>query len=267
MAHYSIYIPGGRGASPNLLNSVGLGDLQLRQQWDWCEAKGPDGGDGAIGTVFDQRAKEGSMPLMGYHKDRQQWRPSVINPKAELPKGAFWYGFEPERPPTPVELAHRTQINGWDVVLQDKAAWRIPESLQLPMDIGHDEETGELVRMYSHQYEKFCRQAEKYVFVMFEHILALETLRHKYTDIPDDEIHVDFQLADAWDYCAMAMSINYRVASPVLGRGFLNLLDERSLAQIIRATLSMPAILEVIEKKNLTSPSSIHVGLSTEPGD
>ena len=72
---------------------------------------------------------------------------------------------------------------------------------------------------------------------------------------------------DVWEYCCQALSINYRVADPILGKGFLDLFDERKLALIVRATIALPDILEVISKKKITSPVSIPVGLGTSAGE
>ncbi len=249
MAHYSIYIPRACGASPELLPSVGLAELQRRQQWDFYDvARGPDGSHGVIATVFSHR--DDSNPSIGYLPHQQQWTESAANPGQELPKGAFWFGVETDRPPRPIDLSHQTLMNGYDVRLKDGNAWRIPETLQMPMDIGRDPNTGELTKLYPGEYHAFCKQAEKYVIVLFDNILNLEILKKSNPAAAPAEVSSEFVLEDIWEFCCTALSLNYRLADPILGHGFMDLLDERKMALIVRATIALPDILEVIEKKS-----------------
>jgi hypothetical protein len=265
MAHYSIFLPGRSGAQ-NHLASVGLGELERRRSWDWVEvARGPDGQAGVIGTIFG--AVSGEDPVRGYDPDRQQWAAGPANPELELDKGAYWYGFEPQRPPQPADLVHPTVMAGTDVVLKDGNAWHVPESLQLPMDIGRDPDSGELKRYYTPQYEQFCRQAEKYVFVLFENIMTLEMMQRLQPQGPKGELTTEFVLEDCWQYCCQALSLNYRVVDPLVGSGMLDLFDDRKLMLVAMATIAFPDILETIEKKNVVRPVSVRVSANMTFGD
>lgn len=256
MAHYLIFVPNRHGALGHF-EAVGLKDLERRGGWDWMEVdKGPDGSQGVVGTYFD--ALSGENPARGI-VDEQKWIPSPANPEAGTEKGAWWYGYEPARPPTPLDLVYPTVMAGKEVSLKDGNSWLIPEALQLPMRIGRDPESGEVTKIYSEKYEKFCKQSEKYVEILFENIVAIEIQKRMHPSAEPTDIKAEFTLTDLWDYCCEALSLNYRVCDPIIGYGFLDLIDDRDMARIALATIAFPDIYEVIEKKKNTSNVSIGV--------
>ena len=179
---------------------------------------------------------------------------AVRTPISACQKGRYWFGIEPDRSPRPLDLAHHTIINGYDVLLKDGNLWRIPETLQMPLDIGRDPDTGELTKFYSSHYEDFCKQAEKYVFVMFENILTLDILSQGEPNVKDEQIHVAFTLEDVWEYCCDGLATNYRVCDPADWQGIPGPARRTEDGADRASHLSMPDILEVIEKKKITSP-------------
>jgi len=254
VSHYLIYLPGRSGAVGHL-ESVGLGQLEQRKSFDWMEVdSGPDGKGGVIGTVFGAPSKD--EPFHGYDPSSQEWRAGPPNRDIGVSAGDWWYGFDPSRPPVPADLMHDTVMDGKDVILKDGNGWLVPESLSLPMNIGRDPETGDIRRYYTGKYEEFCKATERYVFILFENIMSLELMKKMNPGMPDGEYKTDFVFEDLWDYCCLALSINYRVCDPIAGHGFLDLFDDRKMILIAMATIAFPDILEVIEKKKVTSPVS-----------
>ena len=247
MAYYSIFIPGASAADKHL-ESVGLGDLERSRSWDWIEApRGPDGLQGVVGTVFGSAS--GQEPIRGIDLAKQKWVRGAADPVKEIAAGAWWYGSEPDRPPVPADLINQKVLRGSDVTLRDGNAWHIPEALQLPMRVGRDIETGEIRRKYATEYEAFCEASENWVQTMFDALYGLEVEQNNNPNKPPGEVQMQFELSNPYLYCCMALSLNYRVMDPIVGDEYLDLFDDASMANIVRATIAFPDILTVIEKK------------------
>jgi hypothetical protein len=260
MPHYSIYIPNVQGADNAHLERVGLGELCTDKGPEWCQVlqNGPDGGRGMVGMWRTNHPE--LDPLWGVQLDKQKWLPGPAN-KNGRKKGDFWIGWETERPPKPDDLRRAKMHSGGYVTLRDGNHWLIPEAIQLPHLVGIDEDTGDVALQYSPEYESFCRASEQYAMLICQRIGALEQLRTQRPNIPEDQVAVDFVLADAWTYCCDAIALNYRVNAEVIS--LLKLLAKPHIVTVLAATIALPDILNVKNQKKKTERVSIPVGLST----
>jgi len=265
MSHYSLYIPGQRFGRTSFLQPLGLAELEENCGWDWCEVtEGPDGASGVIGTVLC--ADPVRRPAHGYRPDIQRWSPCPPDEVKGICKGDLWFGIEPERPPSPIDLQHSRTYEGQFVKLKDGNEWKIPESLSLPMQVGRDPETGELQKYYPDKFSEFCRMTERFVYTFFENIALLNVMKQRFPEMDEKELTVTFELEESWEYASRALSINYRVCDPLVGYGYLDLMNEMHMVMIIRATIALPDIIDVIKKNKIDSPVLIPVGLNTDDG-
>lgn len=135
MAHYSIYIPGATAPNPALLDQVGLPGLvrdnDVGPQLVPILNNGPDGGGGLLFTWLDVAGIQNN-PVQGYSADVQRWEPAPRDPVLGLPEKRYWFGFEPQRPPTPEDLLRRNPLPGFHAPLADGNDWLVPNSQRLP---------------------------------------------------------------------------------------------------------------------------------------
>lgn len=125
--HFQIYLPGVQGADPEHLVRVGLETLTLRAQFlDVIDGPGDRGGM-LVGWLG------GRTRSIGYHPDRQTWRPAVAN--GELAAGRYWVGFWNDSPPRPDDLARDYPYPGTHVRFGDGRSWLLPRACQLPNDM------------------------------------------------------------------------------------------------------------------------------------
>lgn len=125
--HFSLFIPGAAGASPKVLESVGLGHLlrdgdasPLLQE---LQDKGPDGGPGLL-VVWPPE-----MPA--YIPGQLTWQPAKPDPDRQLPAKRFWWGYNPASPPTADDLQRTTVMRGHLLDVADDY-WLMPNIMLLP---------------------------------------------------------------------------------------------------------------------------------------
>lgn len=125
--HFSIYIPNVNGASHEHLKTVGLGDLlqpgDVTPTTSEVMAHGPDGHHGLLYTW------PGRDPI--YRPGELTWKAAKADEAKGLAAGRFWWGFDPQQPPTSAELQRGQQLAGEILVLGGQL-WQVPNVLLLP---------------------------------------------------------------------------------------------------------------------------------------
>lgn len=262
MAHYSIYIPGAKGATNEHLVRVGLGRLCEPSGPEWTEVlgRGPDGGSGSVAS-WPLTGDPSIDALQGYHPERQQWLPIDEDPAQQLAAGRFWYGCEPERPPTPADLALKKQVVGERVLLADGQAWMIPFASRLPHD--HALVGGKWRRRVSARHRDWHLRAQRNMEAIFTALDLQDFLAGRVAADQLSETPMKITLADGAAFCCDGLAINYRVTPEIVS--FLALLDDRSMVAIIWTTIEMQAVLEVRDQKK-TEYVGIPVGLNSSNG-
>lgn len=265
MAHYSIYVPGARGASDDHLRRVGLEGLAERGGTQWTEVigRGPDGGIGSIATWTPTNNPEHD-PLLGYYPDRQEWRPAEADAERGLEEGRYWFGFEPDRPPSPADLAYQQQIFGARVQLADGQAWIVPFASRLPHR--HKLTSGKWGRVVKEQYRDFFERCQRNAEVIFT-VLDLQDFmvgRRAVAEASDELVKITID--DGARLCCDALAINYRLTPEIID--MLGLLDDRSMIAIIWTTIEMQDIVDVRDQKKTAEEFvTIPVGSSISSGE
>lgn len=224
MAGYQVYLPGQRGADPELLRAVGLGDILDENQGvdaSPIDSKGPDGGGGVIFFFGDT--------IPGYRAGSQIWQPA--KPAKDLAAGRFWLGIEANQRPTPSDLQRHVHFGGALVKLDDGNEWMVPIAQRLPHRLSIDE-NGNPVRVPKRKYEEFYRRTVGY----YQSIVSFGN---------QSEQSVTF--ADAWPHAVEALTMNYRVNADVID--FLELLDDVNVITVVCATFEMGVLMEIEAQK------------------
>ncbi len=132
MARFMAFLPDAFCTDPSglaRLDAAGLGRLKGGAVFERLSG-GPSGGPG----VFVSWPKTGEL-RDEYAPDWQQWEPAVA--WDDLPAERYWVGISIENPPTPQELAWKTQSPGQLVRLGDGREWQIPYAASLSMAMGY----------------------------------------------------------------------------------------------------------------------------------
>lgn len=254
MAHYSIFIPGVKGATDAHLERFGLSSLCREGGASWTEVigRGPGGHGGMVGT-WTPFLRPDADPLLGYFPDRQKW--------IEHPDG-WWYGHEPERPVTPQDVQFKQTVGGAKVALADGQHWLVPHATRLPHR--HAMREGRWSRVVHERYQSFYDRAQKNMQVMFHALDLGDWLegRVKTEDLSEEPVR--FTVNDGASFCCESLAINHRVTPEIVD--LLGLLDDRSMVAIFWTTMEMQEVLEVRDQKKTSEYVDIPVGLSTSPG-
>lgn len=111
------------------LEAVGLGRLKGGAVFEPIAA-GPSGGPG----LFVSWPKSGEL-RDEYSPDWQTWRPAIA--WDDLAAGRYWVGITTDDPPTPKDLAWKTQAAGQSVKLGDGNFWEVPYAATLTLAMGY----------------------------------------------------------------------------------------------------------------------------------
>lgn len=228
MAGYQVYIPGARGASPQLLLDVGLGEL--------CDAAGcpefidvdgggPDEGHGACAYWTDWERPDMAPRPPGVHLDRQTWQPARPRPDGSG-AGRFWLGCENARPVTPPDVQRSRSFDGEAIELADGQRWRIPKARLLPHTMELDER-GQLAAQPEPRFAEYCRQSA----------LALGQIMAWSAAGQADQLPEGWTNLAAFDFCCLALSINYRVNRDLIA--WLRLLTTSNMPWVIAASFEL----------------------------
>lgn len=131
MAHFLLFLPGARGQSPALLESVGLADFVAGAEFTEI-GQGPTDQPG----VLVAWRKPGGDSRFHFAADQQAWTPAAAGGPAApgLAAGRYWVGTWKDAPPTPVDLLRPYHHGGRSIELGDGNTWRFPEKADLPHD-------------------------------------------------------------------------------------------------------------------------------------
>lgn len=243
MAHYSIYIPGTPAPNAQSLAAVGLDGL-VREgdqgpSWYGVLQEGPDGGCGQIVTWVDPRRGKDN-PAIGYQPGRQKWESAPPDAVKGLPASRYWFGFEPERPPTPQDLARLTMLPGFHPTLADGQEWVMPNIRRLPHRIGLGRD-GQETQIVKDQFQALAERM-RWAFDQAEIYLRYERANP----------------AEFREYIAFVLGFNYRVNLSICY--WLQLFDESNWWSVSNASIDFQALIQIEEdlKKNdaASSPST-----------
>lgn len=261
--HYVIYIPGRRGPQDDLLRQYGLFSHGGWEWWD-CMSGGPDGGSGVMATVRPVTVPVEEHPEFGPNS-HLTWTASCPGPQWKA--GDYWFGLDPDRRPTPADLIAPTTISGPMVTLLDGNPWKIPEVLAIPQEVGRDPTTGELRRYCADdEYRQVCEMGAAFAAEICAQSATVQLMvevaaREKGRQLGKEELQclrAEFTLENTWAYAAKLLAINYRVGDWIMGHGFLGLVGEKECVQILRASISLSNILEIVDQKK-SAPVSIPI--------
>ena len=127
--HYQLFIADVRGADPQHLVGVGLGDFVSGAEFlDVAPDRSPIERGGVLVAWRRPGANE-----IGFLKERQRWVPAVQS--GDLAAGRYWLGFWNDHPLTPADLKRPYQYRGHSMELGDGETWLIPEAHKLPHDM------------------------------------------------------------------------------------------------------------------------------------
>lgn len=236
MAGFLIYLPGERGSHPDVLRKVGLGELlapdDAGPMFFDVIAGGPDGSTGK--GVLWEHDDASRRPARTINLETQEWHPAKAC--GDLPAGRFWLGRERSRPVRPEDLERKVMHPGADVILEDRQAWHVPIARQLPRVLGLTDD-GQVGGRVKDAYRDFYHAAWS-IFDLFG--LTPEGM----AIVPERE---------GYEFCAQALSINYRVNRDVCD--FLGLIGTAALVAIPKAVIEMEELIEWLEKKNAEAAS------------
>jgi hypothetical protein len=159
-------------------------------------------------------------------------------------------------PPKPMDLARKEMIGGHDVKLPDGNLWTIPvcrefqESGQyrialpqkMDLDASGEWVTDVIVAKHQQLWDASCD--------WFDFIIANSG------DESDETIEV--MVSDVADSCVLALSTNYRVSK--IEVAMLGLLTSVSRADVMNATIDLPAVEDQLKKKEQVNDSDTMLG-------
>ena len=240
MAGIVIYLPGRRGADPRMLREVGLGSLLADGDSGPSFAdvleNGPDGGAGVL-LFWDNPLTPDRTPRLTVADNT--WQPAKRS--GTLPGGRFWLGQETGGIVRPCDLERRTMQPGGDVILEDGQAWHVPVARQLPRVLGLDD-LGNVSGRVRDEYKAFFDAA----WASIERF----QLGEGGLQIPYD---------DGFDFCALALSINYRVNRDVAD--FLGIIGTAALFEIPKVVCELEELVNHFQKKSVGDTRPIAVGV------
>jgi hypothetical protein len=191
--HFLLYLPGSnRGADPKALAAVGLDSLA--QGAEFTASAGPDGGEGQLVTWGTSHRPAKAV----YAPDEQEWIQSV--PLNGHPAGRYWVGLWRGKYPTPDELLRPDYHKGFGAMLGDGNVWELPRAWELP---------GDMVRGQSGLYEVVI-QRRFHEFFVGVHAWKMRFDAHGAGE-------ATFNWPDLADFVEMALQINYRLPTELVG--------------------------------------------------
>ena len=154
--HYVVFVPGHHGQSPELLRTCGLADHMPGASF-LPVRNGPGGEPGQIIFWGEQPAKYGEHDL--------EWLP-LATPGEQTAQ----VGIDPEKLPTPAELARKQLFDGYLIPLGDGNSWRIPVASLLPQDLKLV--SGQWTRQTQARFREFWVESEFWYrrFVLHDYV-------------------------------------------------------------------------------------------------
>lgn len=231
MASYLIYLPGKRGASPDLLHEVGLGDLCTDGAPLFVDVPsgGPDGGRGVLCGWDDPLDPSKNQPL-AVRMDLQEWSPA--KPHDGLEAGRFWLGALKSSPVKPKDIQRRRTYSGLNVLLADGNEWAMPVVKLLPKRHGLAS-SGRFGSDIRKEYRALCESAE-----------SIEAQLH-------GQDGAEISIEGGWRFGVDALALNYRVNSDVVD--WLDLVWDEHYLNFVGAPVELQLVREVEAQKKTGS--------------
>lgn len=231
MAAYMIFAEGETQTS-GLTERLGIAEIEIgepRLTWLRCEV-GPGGKPGLLGFWMDPD----HVGAQAFDPSAQRW---VL-----VPSERFWVGTHLSSPLKPKDIQRINTHNSIEVRLEDGNKWKVPKAGYLPSYHGEDA-TGAFRRQPRDEFSEFCHQAE----AIFQHFVDQMLARR--LDPEAEQKNLPIKVQGQWEYVCHALSLNYRLARPIISA--LQLIGDESGALLLLATVEMDLAADVEnEKKN-----------------
>jgi hypothetical protein len=247
MAHYTIFIPNVKGADPQHLTRVGLGELLRDGESNPTSLECYRGPDNQQGMIFAwthlgvKSVPHGNFPNI-------KWIPSHDS--------QYWIGVDPEDPPQPMELARKTMIVGSQVTLGDGFTWNLPTLSRFPSNFALNAQ-GELTQTVKEEYKRLFDSSLSVVTEILRQFDLVELIRDKKPDL--DQYQIQVSVDDGLKLIAASLSINYRINFEV--GIMLGLFDQMSAARALIELVELRELKIVLEQKKNLEPVTIPAGL------
>lgn len=220
--HFRIFIPRTTrvsGASKEPLVEVGLGHLA----------------ENFIGENRDtERSIQGKTGVlyhwqqpgdMGFSAEGLEWTPA--KEFRGLAEGRYFVGMNPEKLPTPTEMAVPLQVTGDHITLGNgNRTWVIPDVLFLPTKV--------ILTANSARHERLARFQSRTIACR-SWIAECEDFTKQLRDFKTDDASPVCDWVRAWNFAYDSLAINYRVTPEVVDA--LDLFASDSLRGIILAAI------------------------------
>ena len=254
--HYSLFFPDRVGSNEEHFTQVGLDKLRgTGAQFVDLRGRGPGGKSGVYVTWQPFRDAQLDPPLD--YDPSWNWVPAKGSEAKKLEPERYWFGFNPNEQPHPVDLRFQEQQPGYLIELRDGNSWVIPAAPRLTSyDVGLNDK-GEVEQWHQPQHQLFCERASELTRDIFSALDLVDVVR----DAGDDDLDrtpVPMDIHGAWEHCCEALGMNYRVTPEMIDH--LGLFDSSNMARVLCATIDLPQIQEVRDQKKTHQPVVIHVG-------
>lgn len=236
MGRFLYFLPKVKGAGPDQLNALGLGELLADAHPEWGEVPaGPGEAAGCMCRIPDSRPYR-----FGYDADNQTWKVAS--------NGMYWLGFENASRPGPEDLKLDEQIAGHAVTLGDGRDWLIPVGRlflaeRAPITKLHLNGDGGWV---SGEAIDRLRGIEADAMRIWEnfHLALVES-----EQTGRDAVLV-MDATELAELAVRALRLNYRVGPDEID--MLELLDSRNVDAVARAVIDWPTIEGLIAYQKKT---------------
>ena len=247
MAHYSIFIPNIKGAAPEHLEKVGLGDLLREGEPSPTAVECFRGPDNLAGMVFGWPIGAGKSVPLG-HYPNIKWTPNHDS--------KFWLGVDPEDPPQPIDLIRKVTIIGSQVTLGDGFTWNMPTLSRLPSSyaLGSD---GELTQTVKAEFKRLHDSSLSVVTEILRQFDMVELIREKKPEL--DQYAIQVSVDDGLKLVAAALSINYRINFEIAI--MLGMFDQSAAARALIELIELRELKIVQSQKKNLDPVIIPAGL------
>lgn len=244
MARFLIYVPQTKAANCRL-DWLGACDSYPTQH-------GPDGGPGLVWCRFDPARLDSNPRSNFYDATTQRWQ--------RIATADYWLGVDTASPVEPADIERPELLPSAEVVLADGAAWRIPIAQALPHVMQMDTDR-RWRRKPQAPHETYVDRA-RWLFHVFMEQVAAELAETEATQ-PERTLRLSLDHDIAIAHALEALALNYTLVPEIVSA--LGLLSDESVVRICQASVDLPLIGRVLEKKN-AAPALNRAGSTTSPG-
>lgn len=224
---------------PNLPGLVQVDDCAI------MPVEVPTGPDNQAGTLwyFDDKRDATNVPARTYQPGSQVWQ--------KVGGTNVWLGTVKGKAITPESLLRfgETKFGGYSIPLNDGNKWDVPCQTELPCDFGLDD-VGQVAKVPKNE----VRLTYDRMTAVFEHVRsAVEGTPNTFSD------------QELVEYAGDLLCMNYRITWQIAA--LLKLFDESNLAEFLRYTTDIKAIIQLLEdrkKGGRTDPEDLPATASGE---